>query len=107
MRYALDWAGRTHTISVTAEDAPFRPAVDSIEHFFKEHRWGFGVARDGGTLRYEVDHPAWSAYPVRSYSIDVDWAAVYGPEWAFLADAQPVSIMLAAGSPVSVWPKQH
>jgi hypothetical protein len=36
-----------------------------------------------------------------------DSAFVYGPEWAFLADAQPVSIMVAVGSPVSVWPKQH
>lgn len=107
MSYALRWAGRTHTISVSAEDAPFRPAADSIDHFFKEHRWGFGVARDGRTLRYEVDHPVWNVYPVRSYSIDVDWAAVYGADWAFLGDAQPLSIVLAAGSAGSVWPKQH
>ena len=107
MTYALRWAGRTHTIAVSAEDAPFRPPADSVEHFFKEHRWGFGRARDGRTLRYEVEHPIWDVYPVRSFSVDVDWAAVYGDEWAFLRDAQPASVVLTAGSPVSVWPKQQ
>ena len=107
MRYTLDWAGRTHTLDVSAEDAPFRPAADSVEHFFKEHRWGFGTTRAGRTTRYEVDHPPWDVYPVRSYSIDLDWGAVYGPEWAFLRDAPPVSTVLAAGSAVSVWPRRR
>ncbi len=106
MTYTLDWAERRHRIAVSAEATPFRPADDSLEHFFKEHRWGFGIARDGRALRYEVEHPTWDAYPVRSYSIDLDWAAVYGAEWGWLADAEPCSIALAAGSAVSVWPKQ-
>jgi len=106
MSYALEWDDHQHTIAVSAEDAPFLPPADSVEHFFKEHRWGFGIGRDGRTQRYEVDHPAWHVYPVRSYSIDVDWGAVYGAEWAFLRDAQPASVVLAAGSTVSVWPKR-
>ena len=51
MTYELAWAGRAHTISVTADASPFRPAEDSAEHFFKEHRWGFGTTRAGRTLR--------------------------------------------------------
>ena len=107
MRYTLAWAGRTHTLEVSAEDAPFRPAADSDEHFFKEHRWGFGMTRAGRTTRYEVVHDLWDVYPVRSYSIDLDWSAVYGSEWAFLRDAPPISTVLAAGSPVSVWPRRR
>ena len=104
MAYELDWAGRRHRILVSASDAPERPAQDSIEHFFKEHRWGFGTSGRGETLRYEVDHPHWDIYPVREHHIDLDWSAVYGPEWSFLASARPISTVLAVGSPIRVMP---
>ncbi len=104
MKYELTWAGRAHVISVTAGAARFRPAADGVEHFFKEHRWGFGIARDGRLVRYEVEHPVWDIYPIRSYRIDLDWSAVYGAEWSFLAGATPYSTVLAAGSPISVSP---
>jgi uncharacterized protein len=42
---------------------------------------------------------------VLAYRIDLDWATVYGPEWAFLNEATPSSIVLATGSAVSVYPK--
>jgi hypothetical protein len=54
-------------------------------------------------LRYHVEHPVWETYSVHDYSIDVDWEALYGPEWAFLTKATPESVILAAGSPVSVY----
>jgi hypothetical protein len=43
-------------------------------------------------------------YPVRDYDIDVGWADLYGPEWAALQGAQPVSTVLAVGSEVAVCP---
>jgi uncharacterized protein YqjF (DUF2071 family) len=103
--YRLRWAGKEHLLSVTGKKAAFRPGEASTEHFFKEHSWGFGVTRGGKTLRYEVSHPVWDVYPVEDYRIDLDWAAVYGPEWAFLAGARPVSTVFALGSAVSVYPK--
>jgi hypothetical protein len=102
MRYQLTWAGRAHDISVIADASLVRPADDSLESFFKEHRWGFGTTRAGRAVRYEVDHPTWDVHPVRSHRIDLDWSAVYGAEWSFLGDAQPCSTVLAAGSPVRV-----
>jgi uncharacterized protein len=102
MRYQLTYAGREHDISVIADASPIGVADDSIESFFKEHRWGFGITRAGRALRYEVEHARWDVYPVRSHRIDLDWSAVYGPEWSFLADAQPCSTILAVGSPVRV-----
>lgn len=105
MTYRLSFAGRDHTIRVTGDKPAFRPAPASDEHFFKEHKWGFGVTRHGQALRYEVEHPAWDCYPVREYSLDFDFGAVYGPEWAFLANARPCSTALAAGSPIKVFPK--
>jgi uncharacterized protein YqjF (DUF2071 family) len=106
MRYQLTWAGREHDISVIADASPVSTSDDSVESFFKEHRWGFGRTRGGRPLRYEVDHPKWEVYPVRSHRIDLDWAAVYGAEWSFLADAQPCSTVLAVGSPVRVLRKR-
>src|SRR5262249_45011426 len=41
--YHLDRAGR-HTLRVVGRKPAARPAEDSLEHFFKEHYWGFGVS---------------------------------------------------------------
>jgi len=81
------------------------PEPDGVEQFFKEHQWGFGRTRRGATLRYEVRHPVWDLYPITDHRIDLDWAALYGPEWAVLQDARPDSTVLAVGSPVAVYPK--
>ena len=105
MSYRLRFAGREHRIDVAGAKPAFRPEVGSDEHFFKEHHWGFGVTRGGKALRYQVDHPVWDVYPVLSYSLDLDFAAVYGAEWGFLQHARPVSTVLAVGSPIAVHPK--
>jgi uncharacterized protein YqjF (DUF2071 family) len=105
MEYHLNFAGREHRIAVEGTKPAFRPPKSSDEHFFKEHRWGFGLTRSGQALRYEVEHPAWDVYPVRSWQIDLDFKAVYGPEWEFLAQTTLTSTVLAAGSPVCVFPK--
>ena len=101
----LRWLGRTHAIEVTGHKPAVRPQENSEEHFFKEHQWGFGRDRRGRTLYYEVRHPVWDVYPVRSWSVDFDWAQVYGPAWGFLSAAKPASVVLAAGSAVSVYPR--
>jgi hypothetical protein len=44
---------------------------------------------------------------VRSSSLDLDWAQVYGPSWSFLASEKPASVVLAAGSAVSVYPRRR
>lgn len=103
--YCLRFAGREHHIHVTAGKPAFRPGPESLEHFFKEHRWGFGRTRSGQGIRYEVAHPTWDVYPVRDYRLDLDFGAVYGPEWGFLAQAAPCSTVLAAGSDIAVYPK--
>ena len=95
----LRWRGRAQSIEVTGGTPAFRPAEDSLEHFFKEHEWGFGRDRRGRTLAYRVRHPVWDAYPVRSWSLDFDAEMVYGEK--------PASVILAAGSAVSVYSAEH
>lgn len=103
--YALTWQGKRHTLRATGAKPPARIDASGVEHFFKEHVWGFGRTRRGWTLCYEVSHPEWEVYPVREYAIDLDWAAVYGPEWGVMQGAEPYSTVLAVGSAVAVYPK--
>lgn len=105
MAYQFDWKGRRQTLRITGTRPTEMPPADSTAHFFKEHQWGFGTTRGGQTVRYEVTHPVWHTYPVASFDLDLDWAHVYGPAWAFLQDAAPHSVVLAAGSAIKVFPK--
>jgi uncharacterized protein YqjF (DUF2071 family) len=106
VEHRLTFGGRVHTLTATGRKPAIRPDAGSVEHFFKEHRWGFNTARDGRTVRYEVRHPVWDVYPVSLCQIDFDWTIVYGGEWEFLRDAEPCSTVLAAGSEVSASPKR-
>lgn len=105
VEHRLVWAGRTHTVTVTGRKPAIPAAETSVEHFFKEHHWGYGISRRGAAIRYEVQHPLWNIYPVQSYRLDLDWGQVYGPEWKVLADKQPQSVILAVGSRIAVYPK--
>lgn len=102
--YALHFGGREHVLRATGSRPSFVPACDSFDHALKEHRWGYGITRQGVPLRYEVIHPTWDIYPVQMYHIDVDWGLLYGPEWKFLNTASPCSTILAVGSAVAVQP---
>lgn len=103
--YSLDWGGKRHVLCAVGSKPAFRPGPDSTEHFFKEHSWGFGTSRRGRLIRYEVSHPEWDVYPVREFTGNVDWGALYGPEWAVMNDKKPASVVLAAGSEVCVYPR--
>ena len=103
--YSVWWGGRRHRLRAVGATPVLTPGPQSVEHFFKEHSWGYGVTRRGRLLRYEVSHPEWAVYPVRSYEVDVSWATLYGPEWGVMQGAVPESVVLAAGSKVHVYPK--
>lgn len=99
----FDAGGRSHEIDVTADSRSTNvPSEDSTAHFFKEHTWGFGTDRRGRTRRYRVDHPRWAVYEIDALTLDVDFGAIYGEEWAILDDADPVETLFAAGSDVAV-----
>jgi uncharacterized protein YqjF (DUF2071 family) len=99
----LDYGGRSHELRVTADShSTHVPPEDSPEHFFKEHAWGFGTDRLGRTRRYRVDHPKWAVYDIESLTLDVDFATLYGEEWAVLDDADPIHEIFAQGSDVTV-----
>ena len=91
VEHGLTYAGRENRLMVVGAEPAACPAEDSVEHFFKEHQWGFGGRPGGPCVRYEVAHPRWNCYAVERYELDWDWAGVYGVEFGFLSGREPVS----------------
>ncbi len=103
--HQLHYQARAYQLRVEGSKPAIMPASDSVEHFFKEHMWGFGTDRQGRTTRYEVRHPYWAVYPVHRYDLNLDWGQVYGSQWQALNGREPMSVILAVGSAISVFPK--
>lgn len=104
VKHKIYFGGKIYSITVEGENKPYLPSKDSLEHFFKEHEWGFGQLKKGGTVIYRVEHPYWNIYPVKNYFFDFDFGKIYGNEWEFLNSLKPFNITLAAGSAVKVFP---
>lgn len=90
-------------IKVVCGTALMRMDAGSEEEFITEHYWGYTKHSDTKTLEYQVEHPRWDLYPIKGYSIDVDFGNVYGDPIAFLSDEKPKSVFLAEGSGIKVY----
>jgi uncharacterized protein YqjF (DUF2071 family) len=106
---SYDWqtGGRWHSMG-TAADATSHPiAPASVEEFITEHYWGYTKRSTrnpaGRTSAYPVEHPRWQVYPIRSWKLDLDYAAMYGPRWDFLTSAAADNVLLAEGSAVKIY----
>ncbi len=76
----------------------------SEEEFITEHYWGYARQRDGGTVEYRVDHPAWRVRQAGESYFDCDAASLYGAGFADALRGKPASAFIAEGSPVVVRP---
>lgn len=90
------------SVQVTAAATATVPAPDSAAHWLTDHALGIGRRRDGAAVLYHVRHPTWALHEIAGLDLDVDFAGVYGPEWAWLAGAEPSHVSLATGSAVTV-----
>lgn len=97
------WKTRNwNKFSVITEPMSVAMDVGSKEEFITEHFWGYTKLSSNLTSEYQVEHPRWEVYPVKEYNIEVDFGANYGKDFDFLSQVQPVSVMLAEGSPINV-----
>lgn len=94
--------GKLHTIKTITDKTPVDIIPGSEEEFITEHFWGYTKINSFVTSEYEVAHPRWQIYPVKDYEVNVDFATVYGEDFAFLQYASPVSVYLAEGSEILV-----
>ncbi|MEP6925879.1 MAG: DUF2071 domain-containing protein [Pyrinomonadaceae bacterium] len=90
-------------IKVSIGDSLGVPANDSHGEFIIEHYWGYTKRGAGRTDEYKVEHPKWELLEVGGAEIAVDFGKIYGEQFAFLSNAQPISILLAKGSEISVY----
>ena len=79
------------------------PAQGSHGEFIIEHYWGYTKRGADRTDEYKVEHPKWELFTAEDAAIKVDFACTYGPDFAFLSDQQPHSILLAKGSGIAVY----
>ena len=80
-----------------------QPLVRGSEaEFITEHYWGYTRQRDGGTLEYHVQHPAWSVWPSAGGSFTGPAEALYGADFAAVFSPGPCSTFVAVGSEVAV-----
>lgn len=105
-----DWKVNSHWNSIQIDAAPqcHEMQPDSHEEFIFEHYFGYTRVNPLLTQEYEVQHPHWRIHSIHNYHIHCDFEACYGPEFAFLNNATPSSVMLAQGSAVSVkWKRRN
>ena len=96
--------GLRNELEAWADRQPVVPHEGSAEYWLTHHDLGVGSTRDGRARSYAVEHPVWALHGVRDLRVDVDFAALYGPQWGHLADAEPSHVTLAAGSSVAIAP---
>ena len=107
VRHDFVVAGKAQRVAVSARGPSAVPADDSFETWVKEQEAGFNHQRFGGNVTgFRVWHPAWRVYPVEEYTLDVGFAHLYGPQWSFLQDREPNSVVLAEGSQIEIYPNE-
>jgi hypothetical protein len=74
----------------------------SEEEFITEHYWGYTRIGTKKTSEYGVEHPRWQVYDIKDYTVDVNFAEVYGQNFEFLTNLKPKSVFLAEGSEIKV-----
>ena len=103
VRYTWELGECSNTLSVERGANLGVPADGSHGEFIIEHYWGYTKRGEERTDEYRVEHPKWELFAAEKPRIDVDFGATYGREFAFLSDAKPASVLLAAGSDISVY----
>lgn len=93
-------------MEVKADDSPQPLEAGSEAEFITEHFWGYTQLKNGRTSEYQVEHPRWNIYPVRSYDLYCDTLALYGPGFHQFLQAKPASVFMAQGSRVKVYPRK-
>ncbi len=104
LQVAYSWKHRGKTQHFSAICHPEAQAIpDNGEtEFITQHFWGYTRYDEQTTFEYEVTHPRWLHYPVKSYDLNLDFSWVYGEQFAHLNLLEPHSVFLAEGSDITV-----
>jgi uncharacterized protein YqjF (DUF2071 family) len=95
--------GLRNRLEAWADPVAQQPAPDSSAYWLTHHELGVGRGHRGRVSRYRVEHDVWGLHAIRDLRVEVDFAALYGAQWGYLADAQPSHVTLASGSAVQIY----
>jgi uncharacterized protein len=101
---AYQWKINNHwnNLTVNAAKTSEPMLAESIEEFIFEHYYGYTKINTQLSQEYKVNHPRWEVNKVIDFTINCDFKAMYGNDFAFLNNQQPNSVIIAEGSQVSV-----
>ncbi|HWB28702.1 MAG TPA: DUF2071 domain-containing protein [Chitinophagaceae bacterium] len=101
-RYKNEWNFIDVKAGGTAKPLP----ENSEAEFITEHFWGYTRLKDNITSEYKVEHPRWNIHPVYSYGIRCNTRDLYGDDFHVFLQEEPVSVFMAEGSAVKVYPRK-
>lgn len=82
--------------------------ANGFEEFIFEHYFGYTKINENTTEEYRVNHPRWQINEVLDYNINCDFEMMYGTNFKFLSNTNPVNVFVAEGSEVSVdWKRRQ
>ena len=99
-RWEKDSVWQSFEVTADLQSSPIE--ANSETEFITEHYWGYAKVSEETTNEYEVTHPKWRQYQIKSFEIKVDFGRVYGDEFEFLSHSTPTSVTLAEGSEITV-----
>ena len=100
--YGWTHRGAPFRVSARVSGAAEAPVPGSEAEFITEHYWGYTRQRDGGTIEYQVEHPAWRVWTADDARFDGPGGQLYGSAFGDILQAAPRSAFVAVGSAVSV-----
>jgi uncharacterized protein len=103
VEYSWNKAECDNRLTVRRGDNLGVPDEGSHGEFIIEHYWGYTKRGENRTDEYKVEHPQWELFAAEDAEINVSFACTYGPEFTFLGEQKPYSILLAQGSEIGVY----
>jgi uncharacterized protein YqjF (DUF2071 family) len=100
--YSWQYRGERFALGAQVTGPSRRLTPGSEAEFITEHFWGYTRQRDGGTLEYQVEHPAWQIWEAATATFSGPAASLYGPALGEILSGSPRSALVADGSEVAV-----
>jgi uncharacterized protein YqjF (DUF2071 family) len=102
VQYEWKNANQWNKLAVIADSQAQKMQPNSEAEFITEHYWGYTKWNEKKTAEYQVEHPKWLIYPIKSYEISCDTKNLYGETFVEVLSQNPTSVLMAQGSEIVV-----
>lgn len=102
IRYRIADRDRFYGLHMMAARPERTILADSFEEFIVSHKWAYASLKNGRTLEYQIERPAWHFSPAYFVHVDFDGEKLYGPILGRVIQGKPHSAFFVNGSEVKV-----